>query len=229
MKLLKYIAVLAVLSLSGLAYAQTASELGEDGLAVTTSLENGIVKIDIKMDVTNPTASSEDAINKAVAEALKASGTNTNYAKAITASIAAVKAAVKDLNYPAKGTVTLNISLKNTVYESNPAIEVHTALEVGGKSYDAQTRSVFLPNGNVNTTGNVVVDGSAESTPIVVNTDAAGKITGSAGPKTIDDVTPERAVVENLAVSPEDNEDSPDSNIQGVVIPDNTIVSTEVR
>ena len=78
MKLLKYIAVLAVLSLSGLAYAQTAPELGSDGLAVTTSLENGIVKIAIKMDVTNPTASSEDAIKKAVAEALKASGTNTN-------------------------------------------------------------------------------------------------------------------------------------------------------
>ncbi|MFR6032238.1 MAG: hypothetical protein ACLUKN_03070 [Bacilli bacterium] len=110
-----YIAVLAVLSLSGLAYAQTAPELGSDGLAVTTSLENGIVKIAIKMDVTNPTASSEDAIKKAVAEALKASGTNTNYAKAITASIAAVKAAVKDVNYPAKGTVSLNISLKNTV------------------------------------------------------------------------------------------------------------------
>lgn len=52
MKLLKYIAVLAVLSLSGLAYAQTAPELGSDGLAVTTSLENGIVKIAIKMDVT---------------------------------------------------------------------------------------------------------------------------------------------------------------------------------
>lgn len=64
---------------------------------------------------------------------MKASGTNTNYAKAITASIAAVKAAVKDLNYPAKGTVSLNISLKNTVFESNPAIEANMVLSVGGK------------------------------------------------------------------------------------------------
>ena len=226
MKLLKYIAVLAVLSLSGLAYAQTAPELGSDGLAVTTSLENGIVKIGIKMYVTNPTASSEDAIKKAVAEALKASGTNTNYAKAITASIAAIKAAVKDVNYPAKGTVSLNISLKNTVFESNPAIEANTVLSVGGKTYDSQTRSVFMPDGSVKTEGNISVD---NSTPVVVTTDPAGKITGFAGKSVVDDTTAERAIADNLTVSPYDNEDSPQSAIMDNVIPDNTIVSTETR
>lgn len=227
MKLLKYIAVLAVLSLSGLAYAQTAPELGSDGLAVTTSLENGIVKIGIKMYVTNPTASSEDAIKKAVAEALKASGTNTNYAKAITASIAAIKAAVKDVNYPAKGTVSLNISLKNTVFESNPAIEANTVLSVGGKTYDSQTRSVFMPDGSVKTEGNISVDNS--TTPVVVTTDPAGKITGFAGKSVVDDTTAERAIADNLTVSPYDNEDSPQSAIMDNVIPDNTIVSTETR
>lgn len=227
MKLLKYIAILAVLSLSGLAYAQTESELGADGLAVTTSLENGIVKIAIKMDVTNPTASSEDAIKKAVAEALKATGTNTNYAKAITASIAAIKAAVKDVNFPAKGLVTLNVSLKNTVVETNPAIEANTLLSVGGKTYDAQTRSIFMPDGSVKTEGNISEGNS--TTPVVVTTDPTGKISGAAGEKVVDDVTAERAIAETLAVSPADNPNSPQSSILSDVIPDNTIVSTETR
>ena len=158
---------------------------------------------------------------------MKASGTNTNYAKAITASIAAVKAAVKDVNYPAKGTVSLNISLKNTVFESNPAIEANTVLSVGGKIYDSQTRSVFMPDGSVKTEGNISVDNS--TTPVVVTTDPAGKITGFAGKSVVDDTTAERAIADNLTVSPYENEDFPLSSIRNSIIPDNTIVSTETR
>ena len=84
-----------------------------------------------------------------------------------------------------------------------------------------------MPDGSVKTEGNISVDNS--TTPVAVTTDPAGKITGFAGKSVVDDTTAERAIADNLTVSPYDNEDSPQSAIMDNVIPDNTIVSTETR
>ena len=116
----------------------------------------------------------------------------------------------------------MNISLKNTVFESNPAIEANMVLSVGGKTYDSQTRSVFMPDGSVKTEGNISVDNS--TTPVVVTTDPAGKITGFAGKSVVDDTTAERAIADNLTVSPYENEDFPLSSIRNSIIPDNPCV-----
>ena len=101
MKVLNYIAILAVLSVSGMLGAQTAVTPAQTAPASATSEANGVRvqttvnnrEINVRVDAQNSSvlASSQDMLNRILAETTKATGTDTLHGKIFNSLISAVK------------------------------------------------------------------------------------------------------------------------------------------
>ena len=224
MKLLKYFAIMALVSVSGLAFAQKANTSEPN---VSVSMDSGVISLKINFDVTDPTVSSEDALKKALYAALKSLGQETFTGKALGATVAAMNSAMSDPNFPAKGNVELNIQIRQP---SADVIDTSLVAKLGGETFKVDTRSVSDPSsGNISTTGNVAVtkaDGSSVTSGVNVTTDAAGKVIGNVGSNTVAEQTPAAEAASEMTTSPESKEvASGESN--PTPLPDPTVVISE--
>ena len=240
MNILKYALILAAASISGVAFAQTAAIAQQqaqptDGLKVATSVNDGVVTITMEGNVASAMESSEDTFKKMLAEAIKASGTNTNISKAVEAAMYAIKSNLADLNAPVQGPIALTAIVKPNL--ENASMQVDVEMAMGGERFKASTNSVFGPDGSISTTANVSktdTAGQTTTTGTVVTTTANGKISVEGGTQQIvAESSTATAASQNItssnAVENAVGGGSSDSGSPSDVVPDNSVVTTPTK
>lgn len=239
MKVLNYIAVLAVLSVGGMLGAQTPAPAASapqaagasNGIRVQASVNDKEVSVKVDAEARGLLVSSKDMLKRVVAEALRAIGADTHQGKIFNALMASVETSMGDPNAPAEGPVSLTVSIKpdsENVYNSN------LSFEMNGVKFASEAKSTVNYDESITTTGNVTVtspDGAARTNPIILATSANGVITGSVGNSSVADTTVAAAVSENLvrthsSADAADGGTSASTTTSTSVLPDNTIVSS---
>lgn len=239
MKVLNYIAILAVLSVSGMLGAQTADTPAQTAPASATSEANGIRvqttlnnrEINVRVDAQSSVlASSQDMLNRILAETTKATGTDTHHGKIFNSLISAVKSTLSDPNLPARTPVTVTASIRpdtENSYVSNMSVEMN------GERYACDARSTVNADESITTTGNVTVtneNGETRTNAVVLAVRPNGDITGSVGNNSIAERTLAAQTSEFL-VMPQSRANQRDSNTSTTssIVPDNTLVSSGQR
>lgn len=240
MKVLNYIAILAVLSVSGMLGAQTAVTPAQTAPASATSEANGVRVqttvdnrgINVRVDAQNSSVltSSLDMLNKILAETTKATGTDTHQGKIFNSLISAVKSTLADPNLTVRTPVTVTASIRldtENSYVSNMSVEMN------GERYACDARSTVNADESITTTGNVTVtneNGESRTNAVVLAVRPNGAITGSVGNNSIAEKTLAAQTSEFLVLT-QSRADQRDSNTSTTssIIPDNTIVSSGER
>lgn len=232
MKVLNYIAVLAVMSVGGMLGAQTPAPADSapqaasaaNGIRVQSSLNDNEVTVKVDAEAKGLIVSSEDMLKKILAEVLKTIGADTHQGKIFNALMVAVKSSMGSPNDPAEGPVSLSVSIKHdseNIYRSNMDFEMNGAKVV------SDSKSVVNADQSITTTGNVTVtspDGAAKTSPIVLDTSVGGSITGSVGNASVADKTVDSARSETLVQTQSKSDALETSGSSSNVIPDNTII-----
>ena len=240
MKVLNYIAILAVLSVSGMLGAQTAVTPAQTAPASATSESNGVRVqttvnnrgINVRVDAQNSSvlASSQDMLNRILAETTKATGTDSHHGKIFNSLISAVKSTLADPNLPVRTPVTVTASIRpdtENSYVSNMSVEMN------GERYACDARSTVNADESITTTGNVTVtneNGETRTNAVVLAVRPNGDITGSVGNNSIAERTLAAQTSEFL-VLPQSRANQRDSNTSTTssIIPDNTLISSGQR
>lgn len=234
MKVLNYIAVLAVLSVGGMLGAQTPAPAASapqaagaaNGIRVQAAVNDKEVSVKVDADSHGLLVSSKDMLKKVVAEALKAIGADTHQGKVFNALMVAVESSMGDPNTPAEGPISLALSIKpesDNVYNSN------LAFEMNGVKFASDAKSTVNPDQSVTTTGNVTVtspDGVSKTNPVLLATSADGVVTGSVGSASVADKTVGAAASEAVVQTQSKTDALETSGSSSNVIPDNTLVSS---
>ena len=231
MKVLNYIAILAVLSVSGMLGAQTAVTPAQTAPASATSEANGVRvqttvnnrEINVRVDAQNSSvlASSQDMLNRILAETTKATGTDTLHGKIFNSLISAVKSTLADPNLPARTPVTENS------YVSNMSVEMN------GERYACDARSTVNADESITTTGNVTAtneNGETRTNAVVLAVRPNGDITGSVGNSSIAERTLAAQTSEFL-VLPQSRANQRDSHTSTTssIVPDNSMLISGQR
>ena len=111
MKVLNYIAVLAVLSVGGMLGAQTPAPAAsapqavsaDNGISVQASVNDKEVSVKVDAEARGLLVSSKDMLKRVVAETLKAIGADTHQGKVFNALMAAVESSMGDPNASVEG------------------------------------------------------------------------------------------------------------------------------
>ena len=235
MKVLNYIAVLAVLSVGGMLGAQTPAPAAsapqavsaDNGISVQASVNDKEVSVKVDAEARGLLVSSKDMLKRVVAETLKAIGADTHQGKVFNALMAAVESSMGD---PAsvEGPVSLTVSIKpdsENVYNSN------LAFEMNGVKFASQAKSTVNYDDSITTVGNVTVtspDGASKTNPIILATSASGVITGSVGSASVADKTVDAAVSESIVMTHSkadavDGGTSASTTTTTSILPDNTL------
>lgn len=239
MKVLNYIAILAVLSVSGMLGAQTAVTPAQTTPASATSEANGVRvqttvnnrEINVRVDAQSSVlASSQDMLNRILAETTKATGTDTHHGKIFNSLISAVKSTLSDPNLPARTPVTVTASIRpdtENSYVSNMSVEMN------GERYACDARSTVNADGSITTTGNVTAtneNGESRTNAVVLAVRPNGDIIGSVGNTSIAERTLAAQTSEFL-VMPQSRANQRDSNTSTTssIVPDNSMITSGQR
>ena len=240
MKVLNYIAILAVLSVSGMLGAQTAVTPAQTAPASATSEANGVRvqttvnnrEINVRVDAQNSSvlASSQDMLNRILAETTKATGTDTIHGKIFNSLISAVKSTLSDPHLPARTPVTVTASIRpdtENSYVSNMSVEMN------GERYACDARSTVNADESITTTGNVTAtneNGETRTNAVVLAVRPNGDITGSVGNSSIAERTLAAQTSEFL-VLPQSRANQRDSHTSTTssVVPDNSMLISGQR
>ena len=239
MKVLNYIAILAVLSVSGMLGAQTADTPAQTAPASATSEANGVRvqttvnnrEINVRVDAQSSVlASSQDMLNRILAETTKATGTDTHHGKIFNSLISAVKSTLSDPNLPARTPVTVTASIRpdtENSYVSNMSVEMN------GERYACDARSTVNADGSITTTGNVTAtneNGESRTNAVVLAARPNGDITGSVGNTSIAERTLAAQTSEFL-VMPQSKANQRDSHTSTTssIVPDNSMITSGQR
>lgn len=245
MNIVKASLLIATISLSGALFAQTNAPAAQQpaapaaqaqqGLSVSASVKDGVITINVSGNPQQALASNEDVFKEMLKRALEAAGMNTGIARAVEASMNAIKAHLLDGNSTVSGDVQLTVIVNPDINNGVVSTKIEMALD--GNKYSSDTKSTFDANGNISTSGNVTVvskDGKSTTSPAVVTTDANGKITVSSNGATIVAQSEAAQNAQNLSnPNTVPNEVGGGSNAvsgdNGSVIPDNTVVTSDVK
>lgn len=229
MKLLKYIAILAS------AFAMNAAFAADP--VVTSSLDNGVLTINVKMDVeanSNLPTTLTDALKKSLESTLASlkAANNGSYTKALSAAMSAIKRVLKNPSDPVSGVVTLDVQLNLVNENSLDVVTAKTKIAVGGESYEADTKTTVNPK-----TGSAVTEGKVVSTvagqepvssDVNLKSSPLGVITGNVGDNFVSDLDAAASVrAENTM--PASVRDAQDGASSEDVVPDNTLITSAVR
>ena len=112
MNIVKASLLIATISLSGALFAQTNAPAAQQpaapaaqaqqGLSVSASVKDGVITINVSGNPQQALASNEDVFKEMLKKALEAAGMNTGIARAVEASMNAIKAQLLDGNYRRK-------------------------------------------------------------------------------------------------------------------------------
>ena len=234
MKVLNYIAILAVLSVSGMLGAQTAVTPAQTAPASATSEANGVRvqttvnnrEINVRVDAQNSSvlASSQDMLNRILAETTKATGTDTHHGKIFNSLISAVKSTLA--RTPVTVTASIRPDTENS-YVSNMSVEMN------GERYACDARSTVNADGSITTTGNVTAtneNGESRTNAVVLAARPNGDITGSVGNTSIAERTLAAQTSEFL-VMPQSKANQRDSHTSTTssIVPDNSMLISGQR
>ena len=233
MKIIKYIAVLAALSIGAFASAAPAPQQSE-AISVQTSVKNGVISLVLKADVKSSVVSVDDIYKQMLKEALAALGEKSKQGKVVNSVMSALRASIDNWNESAKGPVVLDIHIDP---EFDDSMHATIVFEAAGKTYNSVTTSEFVrANDAVTTTGNVTVKnekGETKTSGLTLNTDANGVTTGGVAEGSVAEPTeaakndqalvqsPTQADAANNGGESTSADAAPDNT---VVVPDNTIV-----
>lgn len=239
MKVLNYIAVLAVLSVGGMLGAQTPAPAAsapqavsaDNGISVQASVNDKEVRVKVDAEARGLLVSSKDMLKRVVAETLKAIGADTHQGKVFNALMAAVESSMGDPNASVEGPVSLTVSIKpdsENVYNSN------LAFEMNGVKFASQAKSTVNYDDSITTVGNITVtspDGASKTNPIILAMSASGVITGSVGSASVADKTVDAAVSESIVMTHSkadavDGGTSASTTTTTSILPDNTLNPT---
>lgn len=223
MKVLNYIAILAVLSAGGFASAvaaeataqpqQTASA-SSNGISVQTSVNDG--QVSVKVDAENKSAlvSEDEMLKKILQQTLKSLGKDSVHAKIVNALISAIRSELSDPNAPSEGPISITVAIN----PDGDAFNSTLAYESKSTKASIDAKSTIDANGDVQTNGKISVasDGKeAQSSDLALATKANGQVSGNVGNSSVVD----NSSVSTVAENPATNADAPIN-----IVPDNTIV-----
>ena len=223
MKVLNYIAILALLSSGGFASAvaaeanaqpQQAASASSNGISVQVSVDDG--KVSVKVDAENKSAlvSEDEMLKKIHAQILKSLGKDSVHAKIVNALISAIRAELSDPNAPSEGPISISV----VINPDGDAFNSTLAYESKSTKASIEAKSIIDANGDVKTNGKISVasDGKeAQSSDIALATKDNGQVFGNVGNSGVVD----NSSVSTVAENPATNADAPIN-----IVPDNTIV-----